>query len=69
MEHFQLDMKILINGERGLPGYGKSTVYNVRWSHSKDSKSSPNSSFSASVNFGSSDYFRQSVNQLNTANF
>jgi hypothetical protein len=25
--------------------------------------------FSASVNFGSSDYFRESVNQLNTANF
>ncbi len=59
----------LINGERGLPDYSKSTVYNFRWSHSKDSKSSPYSSFSASVNFGSSDYFRQSVNQLNTANF
>ena len=59
----------LINGERGLPDYSKSTVYNIRWSHSKDSKSSPYSSFSASVNFGSSDYFRQSVNQLNTANF
>ncbi|MEL0009906.1 MAG: putative LPS assembly protein LptD, partial [Flammeovirgaceae bacterium] len=59
----------LINGERGLPNYSKSTVYNIRWSHSKDPKSSPYSSFSASVNFGSSDYFRQSVNQLNTANF
>ena len=67
--NFTVRYENLINGERGLPGYGKSTVYNVRWSHSKDSKSSPNSSFSASVNFGSSDYFRQSVNQLNTANF
>jgi len=67
--NFSVRYENLINGERGLPGYGKSTVYNVRWSHSKDSKSSPNSSFSASVNFGSSDYFRQSVNQLNTANF
>ena len=66
---FSVRYENLINGERGLPGYGKSTVYNVRWSHSKDSKASPNSSFSASVNFGSSDYFRQSVNQLNTANF
>ena len=54
----------LIDGERGLPGYGKSTIYNVRWSHSKDSKASPYSSLSASVNLGSSDYFRQSVNQL-----
>jgi len=66
---FTVRYENLINGERGLPGYGKSTVYNIRWSHSKDSKSSPNSTFSASVNFGSSDYFKQSVNQLNTSNF
>ena len=50
----------LITGEKGLPGYSKSTVFNVRWNHSKDSKASPNSNFSASVNFGSSDYFRVS---------
>ena len=67
--NFTIRYENLINSERGLPGYSKSTVYNVRWSHSKDSKSSPNSTFSASVNFGSSDYFRESVNQLNTANF
>ena len=59
----------LISGERGLPDYSKSTVFNVRWSHSKDPKASPNSNFSASVNFGTSDYFRQSVNQLNSPNF
>ena len=41
----------------------------MRWSHTKDPKSSPNSTFSASVNFGSSDYYRQSVNQLNSPNF
>ena len=67
--NFTIRYENLINGERGLPGYGKSTVYNIRWSHSKDTKASPNSTFSASVNFGSSDYFRESVNQLNTANF
>ena len=32
---------------------------------SKDSKSNPNSSFSASVNLGSSKYFKQSINQVN----
>ncbi len=67
--NFSFSYENLINSERGLPDYSKSTVFNVRWSHSKDPKSSPNSTFSASVNFGSSDYFRQSVNQLNTANF
>ena len=66
---FSFRFENLINSERGLPDYSKSSVFNVRWSHSKDSKSSPNSSFSASVNFGSSDYFQQSVNQLNSPNF
>ncbi len=59
----------LISGERGFPGYSKSNIYNLRWSHSKDSKSNPNSRFSASVNLGSSTYFRESLNQINTGNF
>jgi len=67
--NFSFRYENLINEARGLPEYSKSTVFNVRWSHSKDPKSSPNSTFSASVNFGSSDYYRQSVNQLNSPNF
>ncbi len=59
----------IVNGEKGFPGYGNSTVYNFRWSHSKAPKASPNSNFSASVNLGSSSYFTQSVNQLNDSNF
>ena len=66
---FSFRYENLINEARGLPEYSKSTVFNVRWNHSKDPKSSPNSTFSASVNFGSSDYYRQSVNQLNSPNF
>ena len=55
----------LITSERGYPDYLKQNIYNIQWSHSKDSKSSPNSSFSASVNLGSSKYFKQSINQVN----
>jgi lipopolysaccharide assembly outer membrane protein LptD (OstA) len=55
----------LINSERGYPDYSKQNIYNLQWSHSKDSKGSPNSSFSASVNMGSSKYFQQSINQSN----
>ena len=55
----------LINSERGYPDYSKQKIYNIQWSHSKDSKSNPNSSFSASVNLGSSNYFKQSINQAN----
>ena len=57
----------LINGERGLPNFSQSSVYNIRWSHSQDAKSSPSSRFSASVNLGSSRYFQQSINQTNNA--
>ncbi|WP_025741731.1 putative LPS assembly protein LptD [Aquimarina pacifica] len=58
-----------LQSERGFPDFTKSTTYNIQWSHSQDAKSSPNSRFSASVNFGSSDFFQQSTNQLNTGNF
>jgi lipopolysaccharide assembly outer membrane protein LptD (OstA) len=67
--NFAFRYESLINGERGLPNYSKSTIFNLRWSHSKDSKSNPNSRFSASVNLGSSTYFRESLNQINTNNF
>ena len=55
----------LVNSERGYPDYSKQNIYNIQWSHSKDSKGSPNSSFSASVNLGSSKYYQQSINQAN----
>lgn len=55
----------LITSERGYPDYLKQKIYNLQWSHSRDSKANPNSSFSASVNLGSSKYFKQSINQVN----
>ncbi|MEO8253275.1 MAG: putative LPS assembly protein LptD [Flavobacterium sp.] len=55
----------LINSERGYPDYSKQNIYNIQWSHSRDTKANPNSSFSASVNLGSSKYFKQSINQAN----
>ncbi|MFO7924193.1 MAG: putative LPS assembly protein LptD [Bacteroidales bacterium] len=50
-------------GERGLPDYQENTSYNIAWQHRQDAKASPNSNFSASVNFGSS-----SFNKFNTVN-
>ncbi len=55
----------LINSERGFPDYSKTNIYNIQWTHSKDSKSNPNSRFTASVNMGSSKFFQQSINQVN----
>ncbi|NRB58979.1 MAG: LPS-assembly protein LptD [Winogradskyella sp.] len=55
----------LLNSERGFPDFSQSTIYNIRWSHTQDAKANPNSRFSASVNLGSSQFFRQSINQVN----
>ncbi len=59
----------LITSERGFEDYAKSTIYNLRWSHSQDTKANPNSRFSASVNLGSSQYYQNSINQVNVASF
>ncbi|WP_371270475.1 putative LPS assembly protein LptD [Flavobacterium sp.] len=56
-----------IQGERGLPDYVKSKQYNIQWSHSQDAKAAANSRFSASVNLGSSQYYRNSVNLNNVS--
>lgn len=58
----------LITSERGFPDYSKTNIYNLQWSHSQDTKSNPNSRFSANVNLGSSKYYTQSTNQYNANN-
>ncbi len=65
--NLSLRFEKLLNSERGFPDFSESSVYNIRWNHSQDSKSSPSSRFSASVNLGSSEYFSQSINQTNNA--
>ncbi len=57
-----------LQSERGFPDFSQSTNYNLQWNHSQDAKANPSSRFSASVNLGSSNYYRESVNQANTAN-
>ena len=54
-----------IQSEKGFADYVKSKQYNIQWSHSQDGKAAANSRFSASVNLGSSQYFRQSVSLAN----
>ncbi|MCF6349445.1 MAG: LPS-assembly protein LptD [Flavobacteriaceae bacterium] len=66
---FSLRFENLINGQRGLSNFSKTNNFNLTWSHNQDAKASPNSKFSASVNFGTSQFFRQSLNELNTPSF
>lgn len=63
--NFNLRYENIIQSERGLPDYSRSTQYNIQWTHNQDAKANPNSRFSASVNLGSSQYFRQSLNTIN----
>jgi lipopolysaccharide assembly outer membrane protein LptD (OstA) len=67
--NFNIRYENLINSLKGFDDYSKATNYNIRWSHSQDSKASPNSRFSASVNLGSSQYYKQSNNEYNTNSF
>ena len=63
--NFQVRYENQVLGEKGFPGYARTNQYNIQWSHSQDAKASANSRFSSSVNFGSSKYFRQSMNLVN----
>ena len=63
--NFSLRFENLITGQRGFPNFGQTNNFYLRWSHSQNAQSNPNSRFSASVNLGSSQYFRQSLNEIN----
>ncbi|WP_353332081.1 putative LPS assembly protein LptD [Bacteroides sedimenti] len=43
-------------GDKNMPDYSESKDFKINWSHRQDSKASPNSTFSASVNFATSSY-------------
>lgn len=63
--NFNFRYETLIEGEKGFDNYSKNRIYNIQWSHSQDAKANPNSRFAASVNLGSSNYFRNSLNTQN----
>lgn len=51
-------------GDKNMPDYAVSKDFKVQWSHRQDSKASPNSTFSASVNFATSSYEKSNLNSL-----
>ncbi|MFT5761869.1 MAG: hypothetical protein ACI8WA_000992 [Polaribacter sp.] len=67
--NFSLRYENLIRSVKGFDDYSKSSNFNIQWSHSQDSKANPNARFSASVNLGSSKYFRESLNEVNSSDF
>jgi len=54
-------------GEAGLPNYSTSNSMSITWNHSQDAKSSPFSTLAAQVNFSTSSYNRNSIDNLYNA--
>ncbi len=54
-------------GDKNMPDYSVSKDFKITWSHRQDAKASPNSTFSASVNFSTSSYERSNVGNLYNA--
>lgn len=61
---FQADYQVTKLGEKGAADYSVSKDFKIVWNHRQDAKASPNSTFSASVNFATSSYERSNVGNL-----
>jgi hypothetical protein len=60
----QADYQVTKTGDKGMPDYTVAKDFKVVWNHRQDAKASPNSTFSASVNFSTSSYERSNINNL-----
>lgn len=61
---FQASYQVTKTGDKGLPDYSVAKDFKIVWSHRQDPKASPNSTFSASVNFSTSSYERTNINNM-----
>lgn len=50
-----------VEGEKNMPDYAVTKSLKLQWTHTKDSKSNPNTTFSARVNFASENYERKNL--------
>lgn len=60
----QASYQVTKTGDKGLPDYSVAEDFKIIWSHRQDQKASPNSTFSASVNFATSSYERTNIGNL-----
>lgn len=62
--NFYFNYQVTKEGEKNMPDFSATKNFKVQWSHRTDSKASPNSSFSASVNFATQSYERNNLTSL-----
>lgn len=53
-----------VEGEKNMPDYAVTKSLKIQWMHTKDAKSSPNTTFSARVNFASENYERKNLESM-----
>ena len=53
-----------VEGEKNMPDYSVTKSLKLQWTHTKDSKASPNTTFSARVNFASENYERKNLESM-----
>ena len=66
---FSVNYLTTVTGEKGDPDYNKMHNFQVVWSHSQNQKANPYLTFSASVNFATTGYARNSLNTYYTSAF
>ena len=53
-----------VEGEKNMPDYAVTKSLKLQWTHTKDSKANPNTTFSARVNFASENYERKNLESM-----
>ena len=61
---FNASYLVTKTGEKNMPDYMVTKDFKIAWSHRQDPKASPNSTFSANVNFATSSYDRRNLSSL-----
>ena len=61
---FNASYLVTKTGEKNMPDYMVTKDFKISWNHRQDAKASPNSSFSANVNFSTSSYDRRNLSSL-----
>ena len=67
--NFNVSYLVTVNGEKGDNDYSKMKNFRVQWTHAQDAKANPNMSFSASVNFATSGYSRNNLDDYYSNSF
>lgn len=66
---FNVSYLTTVTGDKGESDYNKMKNFRIQWSHSQNTKANPNMSLSASVNFATSGYSRNNLDDYYSQNF